>query len=62
MRPRGAELHRLRQRAEGSIEPSERAHLKIRAALPFVADVFIDVTASRAGDESAGPSVSPGKG
>ena len=35
---------------------------KIRAALPFVADVFIDVTRSRSDDESAAPSVSPGKG
>jgi cation diffusion facilitator family transporter len=33
---------------------------KIRAELPFVADVFIDITASR-DDESAGPSVSPSK-
>lgn len=35
---------------------------KIRAELPFVADVYIDVTASGGADESGGPSVSPGKG
>jgi len=34
---------------------------KIRAALPVVADVFIDLTASHPDDESAGASVSPRK-